>query len=673
VSTVYHNDPTEEHRITVEKVRFDYAKTLTDLYIENMLRPFAEFLHANGMTLRAEISYGLPFELTRPGPEVDGIETESLEFGAQIDAYRLLGGPAHLFGKQYSSETGATTRNHILDHRFYDQIIATQLAAGITKTVLHGWASRAGAEGATEWPGHEGMWPIFSERFDTRQPGSEFYPLWTEALSRYQCVLRQGRPRIDVGILRTDHFVDNSTGMAFADENGERAPDEKAYGQWWMRNRENHWWQDLGMQDAGWTYEFFDGSLLLHDEVSFADGLVQPDGPGYQALIVYQTELDADAARQLLEWARQGLRVLLVHGARELKNLLAGQYRTHERAATRTPGLDGRDGELADTIAALLALPTVAEVDHPSGTVEALRGLGVTGRAEFTSENRSVLSHLREDGQLLHLYLYHFLYDTGQPTDVEVALPGAGTAHRIDPWTGEIRPHHGVRHDGDRTLLTVRLAPGETALLTLDRSAPNAGASPLPVAETVEQIAEWSISVESWDAGELETIVEDRGLGYQTREVRPSTAITRIDGGTHPLRAWKDIPAVGPEVSGVGEYTATLTIPEEPTPGVRYLLHLGSTAGGLGAVRVNDGRFRGFDTSHPQVDITNDLRPGDNSVLVRVSSSLNNRLLARGYYDSVLDLIKLTTLGGEPQTQKTEPRAHGLLGPVQLIRQTSAT
>ena len=130
VSTAYHNDVREEHRVTVEKVRFDYVRTLTDLYIENMLRPFAAFLHDNGITLRAEISYGLPFELTRPGPEVDGIETESLEFGAQIDAYRLLAGPAHLFGKQYSSETGATTRNHILDHRFYDQIIATQLAAG---------------------------------------------------------------------------------------------------------------------------------------------------------------------------------------------------------------------------------------------------------------------------------------------------------------------------------------------------------------------------------------------------------------------------------------------------------------------------------------------------------------------------------------------------------------
>ena len=428
VSTAYHNEPCEQDRITVEKVRFDYVRTLTDLYIENMLRPFAAFLHANGMTLRAEISYGLPFELTRPGPEVDGIETESLEFAAQIDAYRLMAGPAHLFGKQYSSETGATTRNHILDHRFYDQIIATQLAAGITKTVLHGWASTAGAEGTTRWPGHEGMWPAFSERFDTRQPGAEFYPLWNAAIGRYQCVLRQGKPRVDIGILRTDHFTDNTSGLFFFDGEGRRIPDEDAYGRMWMRDRENHWWRDLGLQDAGWTYEFFDGTLLLHEDVSFADGLVQPGGPGYQALIVYQEALDPDAAAKLVEWARRGLKVLIVNGASELKLLVTGDYVAHERAASRTPGLDGRDEELAATMTQLRSLPTVAEVGDPSRALTALRALGLAGRAEFTRDNRSVLTHLREDGELLHLYAYHFLYETGEPTTVEIALPGVGRA-----------------------------------------------------------------------------------------------------------------------------------------------------------------------------------------------------------------------------------------------------
>lgn len=659
VSTIYRFEPDAAHEIEVAKVRHDYVETLTDLYIENMLRPFAAFLHANGISLRSEISYGLPFELTRPGPEVDGIETESLEFASQIDAYRLLAGPAHLFGKQYSSETGATTRNHILNHRFYDQIIATQLAAGITKTVLHGWASTAGAEGATEWPGHEGMWPMFSERFDTRQPAAEFYPLWTEALGRYQYVLRRGIPRIDVGILRTDHFVDNTLGLAFITPDGRRVPDEEAIGTWWMRDRENLWWQDLGMQDAGWTYEFLDGSLLLRDDVAFDGGLVQPGGPGYQALIVYQSELDADVAQLLLREAKVGLRVLLVHGAREVQLLSAGRHRTHERAAARTPGLDHRDDELAATVAELVALPNVAEAS-PAETVAALRALGVRGRAEFAADDPGILTHVREDGDLVHVYVYSFLYDTGAPGVARLSLDGVGAVTRIDPWSGRIAAHPSSVEDG-RTVIEAPLRPGETALFTLDRSASPIAVAPAE-ARVVAEPQEWRIAVESWDAGDLELITEDRGLGYVTREVRPTTAVTTLESASTSLRPWRELPEIGPEVSGVGDYATTFSL-DAPADGARYVLDLGSTSGGLGSVQVNGGALRGFDTSAPTVDITDDVRAGDNEVRVRVSSSLNNRLLARGYYDGVRDILTDFALDAPP-TQQTSPLDYGLLGPV---------
>ncbi|WP_022900040.1 glycosyl hydrolase [Humibacter albus] len=665
-STVYHHEPFEEQRDTVEKVRFDYVRTLTDLYIENMLRPFAEFLHSVGISLRSEISYGLPFELTRPGPEVDGIENESLEFAAQIDAYRLLAGPAHLFGKQYSSETGATTRNHVLDHRFYDQIIATQLAAGITKTVLHGWASPAGAEG-TEWPGHEGMWPMFSERFDTRQPASEFYRLWSDALGRYQYVLRQGRPRIDVGILRTDHFTENRLGMAFFDDAGVRHPDEEFYARRWMRDRRNFWWQDLGMQDSGWTYEFFDGSLLRRDDVAFDGDVVQPEGPGYQALIVYQSALDADDAKQLLKWAERGLKVLLVDNTRELKSILPREEEfVHRTAGARTPGFDARDDELAATIDELLSQASVTRVGDPAQTVDALRALGVIGRAEFAQKNENVLSHLRDDGDLTHLYLYHFLYETGEPTRVDVVLEGEGTAYRIDAWSGGIRPHHGARAEGGRTVITVDLAPGETALFTLDRSAAAAPASNPAEREITAELDTWSIAVDSWDAGDLQIIEEDRSVGHVTREVRPLTAVTRLESTSTRLAPWKDLDGVGPHVSGIGEYTATFTL-DELDARARYELQLGSVSGGLGSVSVNGSAPVGFDTSVPVVDVTHALQAGTNAVVVRVSSSLNNRLLARGYYDGVPDI--LAELGGAPgRLQKTHVHDYGLLGPVRLVR-----
>ena len=663
-TTVYTFEPDKAHRVEVDKVRFDYVRTLTDLYIDNMLRPFADFLHENGLLLRSEISYGLPFELTRPGVAVDGIETESLEFASQIDAYRMLAGPAHLFGKQYSSETGATTRNHMLDHRFYDQIINTQLAAGITKTVLHGWASRAGGEHVTEWPGHEGMWPLFSERFDTRQPGSEFYPQWNEAIGRFQYLLRQGRPRIDVGILRTDHFIDNLLGIAAVDADGNRVVDEDAYGRLWMRNRENQWWQDLGMQDAGWTYEFFDGSLLAHPDVRFDGEVVQPDGPGYQALIVYQEALDPDVARLLLEWARNGLKVLIVNGTREVKVQMEHTFTVTERAAVRTPGLDGRDDELAATLSELRALANVAEVTEPAGTIGALRGLGITGRAEFAEDNPNILTYLREEGDLLHLYVYHFLYETGPTTEVELRVPGEGAVLRIDAWSGGIHPHAGVAYADGRTRITLALSPGETALFTIDRSAPATGSAPVETA-TIAELSDWTIVVESWDAGENELIVEDRGLGYETREVLPHTAVTPLPVDGSDLHPWTQLEGVGPEVSGIATYAATITVDEVDAASRRYLLDLGSTNGGLGSVVVNGGIARGFDTSRPVVDVTRDLIVGENTIVVRASSSLNNRLIARGYYDQLAD-IALRALGLEGY-QTTRVREHGLVGPVRLV------
>ena len=145
------------------------------------------------------------------------------------------------------------------------------------------------------------------------------------------------------------------------------------------------------------------------------------------------------------------------------------------------------------------------------------------------------------------------------------------------------------------------------------------------------------------------------------------TAITRIDVGTRDLRPWQDLAEVGAAVSGVGEYRAVLHREHAGEPGHRYLLDLGSTAGGLGSVQVNDGAVTGFDTSRPLVDVTDDLRVGENRVTVRVSSSLNNRLLARGYYDTVPDI--LADLVGQGEAMQTTPvRDHGLLGPVRLVR-----
>ncbi|ETJ44090.1 Secreted protein, partial [human gut metagenome] len=61
------------------------------------------------------------------------------------------------------------------------------------------------------------------------------------------------------------------------------------------------------------------------------------------------------------------------------------------------------------------------------------------------------------------------------------------------------------------------------------------------------------------------------------------------------------------------------------------------------------------------------LRQGDNEVVVRVSSSLSNRLKARGYYDALPD-VALMLAGGEPRPHQVPLRGYGLQGPVRLVQ-----
>lgn len=139
--------------IMEEKVRNDLYDTMTDMYVENVLLPLKTYLNDElNMKLRAEIAYNHHYELTESARGVDYVETESLDFGSQIDSFRQFAGAAHVFGRRLSSETGARYKqNYVHGQEYYTDIINTQFASGIAFTVLHGYSS-LGGESCTRFP-----------------------------------------------------------------------------------------------------------------------------------------------------------------------------------------------------------------------------------------------------------------------------------------------------------------------------------------------------------------------------------------------------------------------------------------------------------------------------------------------------------------------------------------
>ena len=659
-----------EDALFSEKLYNDLYQTMTDMYMDNMMKPMQDWLHKNNMFLRSEISYGLPFEISQPGKYVDGVETESLEFASQIESYRGLAGTAHIYDHIYSSETGATQMNYMKGMDFYTQIIYTQFAAGVTRTVLHGYSSIAGSEDSTAWPGHEGMWPVFSERFGCRQPAYQHYNDWTDMLARYQMVLRQGKPRMDLGFLRIDYNFNN---LLFLD-----VPSElEMYEQKLMRGHEGMYWKDMSLQDAGYTWDYFAPQLLEEDFVDTIDGVLLPDGPGYQALVIYQEGLPVESAKKILEMADKGLPVVFVNGVNETIRP-GGVNKTHKKAASMTPFNDGKDGELAEIVTKIKALPTTKEIDCQGQTINALRELNIRPRAGFAAPNQNILPLMRKDGDKIYVYVYNMMYTDKENCSFTLVADGEGKPYWLDCWNGKTEEVSCYRTENGKTLLDITLAPGEARVYAIDLAAEK---EVHPVAKengciektesgyifrayvngtgkvaysdgTVKEVfaenvpadialPKWNLIVEDWNVGDKKTIIEDRGKGIVTREVYYETSKAKIRAGEVELKPWKDLEKVGGEVSGVGYYSTKVTLSEEFLKECGAVLEIESVNAGSGAVYVNGTKIGGFDFDRKKEDITKWLKAGENQITIEVSTTLNNRLLARGYYDMVGEMSRM--------------------------------
>lgn len=672
---------TDEDNETIEKARKDYYHVMTDMYVENVLEPLQTWLHGYNMKLRAEPSYGFNFEISTPAKYIDGIETESFAQNADVDLYRGMLGSANMYGRPFSSETGAVSgHNYYFNMDEWTQLCYLQFVNGINRTVFHGYSGIEGSEGDTYWPGHEGMYALFSERFNERQPASEFYPEWTQMLGRNQKALRQGNPSRDIAILRTDY---NFINYGFA---GDMTNFTNNY----QMNDIPYYWNDYELQHNGYTYEYFSPQLLLDEEnVSWTADALQPDGPNYQAIILYQEALELDAAQKLLEIAKDGLPIIFANNNPEM---LAhdGTYYEHGEAASKSPSLAYSDEEVQAVVAEIKALPNVKTVDSPADAMEALQELGVYPRVQFTEPTDTILTISRDDAEngIYYTFAYNFKFqiNEGDPATTEVlSIEGEGQPYFIDDWTGEVTKAGEFEIRDGRTYVEVSLLPGEAVLMAIDmEETPAAHAisttadeayiedgvgmiratasgeyeTVLDNGETVTTTIEvpeaislpiWDITIEDWNEGDKVVNTEEK-FGHTTTEVYYTTKKTELSFPQSELVAWKDLPATEEQlatlttasgdapsmaqVSGIGTYTTTFTLPEGWTDANGAYLQIGSTNGSIVQVFVNGEKAPGVDTRTLRTDISDLLVEGENTIEVKLATTLTNRMIERDYQNN---------------------------------------
>ena len=430
---VYFYEPADEKdQVWVDDLRNDFMQTQTELYTENCLQVLADWLHSRHMKLRAENSYGAPFEISEPAVALDYIETESMEFGNELDSHRNMAGAAHLFNKRMSSETVAfISGNYVYDNNYYRQIFYMQYASGIQKTVTHGYSAEYGPEEYVQWPGFEGMDAVWSERFNKRQPAAVDYLAQNLHYSRLQKALEEGVPQMDLAILRTDYAFNNrltNGGMINFVAKGVYSNRAHTQDAWY--------WRDMELQNAGYTYDYFSPYLLLNEEVSCTNGLINADGAAYQGLILMEEEMPLAAAEQILAWAKEGLPILFVNHTEEI---VANDevLKVNNGAAIRTGSNNSEDEALLSITEELKALPNVAEVESEEDAYEALQELGVRPRVKHSEANTCILPVLRRTEEADYMYLYHYMYEEEEDFSGQVSIEGSFVPYMLDQETLE--------------------------------------------------------------------------------------------------------------------------------------------------------------------------------------------------------------------------------------------
>ncbi len=626
-----------------QRVINDFQDVQTQLYRERMLQPLKEWLNSYGIKSRAQISYGKPLENSEPIMDVDYPEAENYNQYNQVDIFRLWTGGSKLENKVLSTETGAQMPSFNGTAQMNLKDAYSAYAAGFQRVIWHVWAADYGF-GNYAWPGYDPFSyaqyiPNYFRYLGTRHPDSRDYDELNAHMGRVQQLMQTGRSRTDVGFVHQNWFQGVRFGGGVGSDNAQMN---------WQQGHQGIYYRSTELQDNGYTYDYFSPRFLFDDDVRFDRRTKTIEQAGYKAIVLYQDWLDVEAAKRILVWAKQGLKVVLL-----------------EDAASQTPFNDGKDAVLQKVTDELKTLPTVRQatvydnIDYfsaaPGGyddnVMEKLQELGVEPYAGYAEPNLQLLNQTREDTDgNRYVYLYNYADDEynkyshkpsvrnlkfGKNIATDVEMDGYFVPYSIDAWTGETTELAEYRWEEGKTVVPVDLDLNNIALMAFEKVdgprlhvlSTNAESSFVvndgvvvrvtdtgPVTTALSDgrrltdqvtvprpydITDWNLTVESWRPGDVSGDLRRTETinGVTTLNRKTSTAVTDIQVSLDTLKTWDSIPEVGRGVSGTGHYEAAFDWDADAADGA--YLDLGDTLESTMEVWINGHKVGGAVSTNP--------------------------------------------------------------------------
>jgi hypothetical protein len=598
---------------TTERVIYDYRKTQGELLVDHYYRA--------AVRTAAKAGLGVESEAGGPGPPIHQVPVDSLLANGAVTSVRGEFWPY----RQHASAMWVVKETASAAHIYGKPIVSMEAFTSSYHWYegpqdLKSSADRAFAEGmnhvvwhtASHQPPESGRpgWVYYAGTHIT--PNVTWWPMarpFLDYLARASFLLRQGIPVSDV----LEYYGDQ--GYNFVPP--------------------KHVDPSLG---TGFDYDVTNADALIR-RLAFKEGrLVFPEGTRYPLLALPdRTDIDLEVLRKLATLIEQGATV-------------AGRKPTRSTGYVGYPSRDQQVRNLADRIWGPAAT-AAGEHTYGKGRVvwgrplrEILAGMGVTPDLQFSGADSDIdFAHRR----LHETEIYFVRNKSGRWLEGDAKFRVTGKQPEI--WradTGSIEPRNDFRMEEDGVRLSLRLEPEGSLFVVFRRNAQSGGASPaIQPVETINIDGPW--------------------------EVHFAPDLGAPESATFPqLVSWTNHSNDGIRYySGIAEYRKQWTVPGNLLSEERHVVIDLGDLWAVAEVTVN-GKQPKVAWHRPfRLEITGDLRPGENDIRIRVANNWVNRLIgdARGAGARITRTnVTSNTPRGIPWA-KMDPRPSGLFGPVRIL------
>lgn len=599
-----------------DRFLWDFRRTIGQLLAENHYGTIAEELHAHGLGY-----YGEALEQHRPslGDDMEMRSKTDIPMGAMwtwanapgpeasyLADLRGAASVAHIYGQNIVGAESMTSRGPAwsFSPNNLKTVADLEFALGVNRFEIHESSHQPLADMAPGLTlGPYGLW------FNRNDTWASSATPWVNYLARCSYLLQQGHFYADVA-----YFY------------GEEGPLTAVFG-WKVA-------QDL---PEGYAFDYVNSDVILN-RLTFTDGrLVTPGGTSYRILYLggRSQRMTLAVLEKLTNLVRQGA-VIVGNKPVDSPSLADDEVRFHKLADQ----LFGRGTPIARTVRKLAK----GSVYIGMSANDVLKALNTPQDFEYTKPNADtnlMFVHRKLDGG--EIYFVDNRQDRAERVDATFRVEGKAP-ELWDPATGKSTGIAYKIADG-RTTIPLHLDPNGSTFVVFAKHAAEAS---LDLHEPEET------QVSSLD----NALNHDWSVSFQPGRGAPESA--EFDR----LSSWSDNSNDGIRYfSGTATYSRKLNIPEGTLhAGARYWLDLGEVKD-LAEVAVN-GKYLDILWKTPfKVDVTDALKPGINTLEIKVTNLWVNRLIGDQQPYAVK---KYTFTDFAPYKADSPLLPSGLLGPVRI-------